>query len=196
MSNPKSAGVAKVVEQTKRYYDGAADTIYRDIWGENIHLGLFEEEGESLHSASDRTNKRIAAAAGLSAEQNVLEVGCGYGAVARHLAKTVGCQVVATNISKRELAEARRLTNEAGLDDRVQFLYGDFHGLDFEPETFDVYWCQESFLHAADKSQVLQEAEAGRPSGLDRIAGARRNAGRNPRAHIRACRLAGNVGCA
>lgn len=158
VKNPKSAGVEKVVEQTKRYYDGAADTIYRDIWGENIHLGLFESEGESLHTASDRTNQRIAATAGLSAEQNVLEVGCGYGAVARHLAKTVGCQVVATNISKRELAEARRLTNEAGLDDRVQFLYGDFHGLDFEPETFDVYWCQESFLHAADKAQVLQEA--------------------------------------
>jgi sarcosine/dimethylglycine N-methyltransferase len=156
--NPKSSGVSHVVEQTKRYYDGAADTIYREIWGENIHLGLFEDEGESLHVANDRTNHRCAAAAALSPGQKVLEVGCGYGATARFLAQTAGCSVTATNISDRELAEARRLTKAAGLDDKVQFAYGDFHALDFPNEAFDVYWCQESFLHAADKAQVLQEA--------------------------------------
>jgi glycine/sarcosine/dimethylglycine N-methyltransferase len=155
---PKGTGIPHVVEQTKRYYDGAADTIYREIWGENIHLGLFEEPGEPLQTAMERTNRRIAAAAGLTSDQNVLEVGCGYGATARFLAQTVGCQVVATNISDRELAEARRLTKDVGLDDLVQFAYGDFHGLEFEPETFDAYWCQESFLHAADKAHVLGEA--------------------------------------
>ncbi|MCA8928743.1 MAG: methyltransferase domain-containing protein [Alphaproteobacteria bacterium] len=155
---PRNTGVAKVVEQTKRYYDGAADTIYREIWGENIHLGLFEEEGESLQDANARTNKRLAALAGLSSEQTVLEVGCGYGATARFLAETVGCNVVATNISDRELAEAKRLTEAAGLGDKVRFAYGDFHALDFPDDHFDVYWCQESFLHAADKEQVLREA--------------------------------------
>ncbi len=157
-TNPKVAGVAKVVEQTKRYYDGAADTIYREIWGENIHLGLFENDEEPLPAAMERTNQRCAEAAGLSADQKVLEVGCGYGATARYLAKTIGCQVTATNISERELAEARRLTKEANLDDKVSFAYGDFHGLDFPDESFDVYWCQESFLHAADKAHVLNEA--------------------------------------
>lgn len=154
----RGASVAKVVEQTKRYYDGAADTIYREIWGENLHLGLFESEDEPLQVANERTNERCVAIAGLSKEQSVLEVGCGYGATARYLAKTVGCKVTATNISDRELAEARRLTTAAGLDDKVNFAYGDFHALDIPDETFDVYWCQESFLHAADKDQVLQEA--------------------------------------
>lgn len=158
LPNPKSAGVKHVVEQTKRYYDGAADTIYREIWGENIHLGLFENDDDQLPEAMDRTNKHVAEIANLTPDQSVLEVGCGYGATARFLAKTVGCSVVATNISDRELAEARRLTKAAGLDDKVRFAYGDFHALDFQDGQFDVYWCQESFLHAVDKLQVLQEA--------------------------------------
>lgn len=155
---PRAATVAQVVEQTKRYYDGAADTIYREIWGENIHLGLFEAEGETLPVANERTNHYCAAATGLSPEQHVLEVGCGYGATARFLAETAGCTVTATNISDREMTEARRLTKAAGLEDKVKFAYGDFHALDFPDDTFDVYWCQESFLHAADKAQVLHEA--------------------------------------
>ena len=156
--NPRASGVTHVVEQTKRYYDGAADTIYREIWGENIHLGMFEDEKEPLPAAMERTNRRVAELAALKPEQQVLEVGCGYGATARFLAESVGCQVVATNISDRELAEARRLTKAAALDDKVSFAYGDFHGLDFPDDRFDVYWCQESFLHAADKEQVLREA--------------------------------------
>jgi len=158
LRNLTTAGVKHVVEQTKRYYDGAADTIYREIWGENIHLGLFEDEGETLQAANERTNEHLASIANLSPDQTVLEVGCGYGATARFLARTVGCQVVATNISDRELTEARRLTEAAGLDGKVTFAYGDFHGLDVPDEQFDVYWCQESFLHAADKEQVLREA--------------------------------------
>ena len=152
------ATIAQVVEQTKQYYDGAADTLYREIWGENIHLGLFERDGEGLPEANHRTNERCAALAALQAGQEVLEVGCGYAATARYLASAIGCRVTATNISERELAEARRLTVAAGLSEHVSLAYGDFHGLGYDDGTFDVYWCQESFLHAADKRQVLAEA--------------------------------------
>jgi len=148
----------RYVAETKRYYDGAADQIYREIWGENIHLGLFEQENEDLPAAMARSNRRMAEGVGLRPEHEVLEVACGYGALARYLAQTFGCRVLASNISERELAWARELTAKAGLTNKVTFEYGDFHELPYASERFDYYWSQEAFLHAVDKGQVLAEA--------------------------------------
>lgn len=153
-----SVAINDVVSETKSYYDGAADQIYRDIWGENIHLGLFERQDESLHDAMRRSNEEMARRAELGARDLVLDVGCGYGALARFLAQRFGCRVLATNISERELAWGAELTEEAGLDDRVSFEWADFHELPYDERRFDRYWSQEAFLHAADKAKVLEEA--------------------------------------
>ncbi|MCP5155846.1 MAG: methyltransferase domain-containing protein [Ectothiorhodospiraceae bacterium] len=150
--------IKRYVGETRRYYDGAADQIYRDIWGENIHLGVFEHSGEALPSAMERSNRRMSERLGLGPEHRVIEVACGYGAMARYLARNYGCEVVASNISERELSRARHLTEEAGLADKVRFEYGDFHELAHHDGQFDVYWSQEAFLHAVDKTQVLAEA--------------------------------------
>jgi sarcosine/dimethylglycine N-methyltransferase len=88
----------------------------------------------------------------------VLDVGCGYGALARYLARNFGGHVVASNISERELEWGRELTAEEGLDDKVEFEWADFHNLPFDESAFDYYWSQEAFLHAVDKGKVLREA--------------------------------------
>jgi sarcosine/dimethylglycine N-methyltransferase len=33
--------IASIVSTTQTYYDGPADEIYRSIWGDNIHLGVY-----------------------------------------------------------------------------------------------------------------------------------------------------------
>ena len=153
-----SEAIRDVVRDTQAYYDGAADEIYRDIWGENIHIGFFEREGESLRAAMKRSNERMAEPARLTAHDRVLDVGCGYGALARYLAGRYGCSVLATNISERELAWGRQLTAEQGLSEKVTFDWADFHDLQYEDDSFECYWSQEAFLHAADKAVVLKEA--------------------------------------
>ncbi len=155
MSDDTTRGV---VEETQAYYDGAAHNIYQDIWGENIHLGLFAHPEESLHDAMHRSNEVLAAKAGLTADVYALDVGCGHGALARYLARTFGCRVLATNISEKELDWGRDLTEKEGLSDKVDFQWADFHALPYEDATFDQYWSQEAFLHAADKMKVLNEA--------------------------------------
>lgn len=148
----------QIVELTKEYYDGAANEIYRDIWGENIHMGVFDSPDDDLPTAMDRCNARVSERAGLTPDSYVLDVGCGYGAMARFLARNFGCRVLATNISDRELEWGRELTEKEGLSDKVEFGWADFHDLPYDSDTFDFYWSQEAFLHAADKSLVLREA--------------------------------------
>lgn len=155
MSGPE---IGAVVAETRDYYDGAANEIYREIWGENIHMGIFESPDESFQTAMDRSNWRMAEGVGLGPAHEVLDVGCGYGALARYLAANFGCRVLATNISERELEWGRELTADAGLSDKVSFEYADFHDLPYEDGRFDYYWSQEAFLHAADKKRVLQQA--------------------------------------
>lgn len=150
--------VRSVVRRTQAYYDGAADEIYKEVWGENLHLGSFESPSEDLPTAMRRTNARMIGLSGIAATDSVLDVGCGYGALARELARTVGCTVLATNISEKELAWARELTERAGLTDKVEFGWADYHDLPYEAGSFDAYWSQEAFLHAADKHKVLEEA--------------------------------------
>lgn len=157
-SDPKTKKLNRLVRETREYYDGAADEIYRDIWGENIHLGTFDLADESLTSAMVRSNQRVGDLMDVSSRDRVLDVGCGYGAFARHLSHRFGCRVVATNISERELEWGRELTDEAGLDDLVTFEWADFHDLPYDDDTFDFYTSQEAFLHAADKKLVLGEA--------------------------------------
>ncbi|MEQ8965137.1 MAG: methyltransferase domain-containing protein [Azospirillaceae bacterium] len=154
----KAEGVAGVVDETKDYYDGPADQIYRDIWGENVHIGTFKSKDDSLQDAMARSNINMAEGAGLKASDLVLDVGCGYGALARFLAEKYGCRVLATNISDKEIAWGQELTEKARLADKVSFEWADFHDLPYTDKSFDVYWSQEAFLHAADKRKVLREA--------------------------------------
>ncbi len=149
----------EIVSSTKAYYDGPADQIYRTIWGDNIHLGVPCGEECPHPEAMEHTNQIIAQAVNLTPDTRVLDLGCGYGSTARYLASEFGCPVTAINISENELELAWERTLEAGLENLVEFEYGDFHNLIYADDSFHVVWSQESFLHAADKSKVLSECQ-------------------------------------
>ncbi len=145
------------VADQQAYFD-AVDEYVRRVWGEDIHVGIFESPHESLGAAMQRTNQRVSQGVGLTADHVVLEVACGYGSTARYLASNYGCRVVATNISERELEHGRALTAAAGLADKVSFEWADFHELPFGDGEFDYFWCHDSLLYSEDKPRVIDEA--------------------------------------
>lgn len=146
------------VKAARTYYDGTADEIYRSIWGSSIHFGLFEHEEESLPTAMQRAKDTMISGISLHQDSKVLEVGCGYGTLARQLARSFNCSILATNISEKQLSRANELTNAEGLSDKVRFEKCDFHNLPYGNDSFEVYWSQESFVHAGDRARVLNEA--------------------------------------
>jgi len=147
------------VADTKAYYDGPADEIYRLVWGDNIHLGVPCNDACPHPEAMEHTNEIMAEIANMEKGAKVLDMGCGYGGTARYLARECGCSVVGINVSEKELEVAKATAREAGLVDSLTFERGDFHSLRYADESFDVVWSQEAFLHGADKNQIISEAK-------------------------------------
>jgi cyclopropane-fatty-acyl-phospholipid synthase len=61
---------------------------------------------------------------------DVVEAGCGWGALALHMAERYDVKVRAYNISTEQVSWARERAAALGLDDRVEFVLGDYRKID------------------------------------------------------------------
>ena len=99
----------------------------------------------------------------------VLEVGCGTGATVRALARRADFlgKAVGVDQSAPFIDAARRFARDENLGDRVDFLVGDAHDLDFPDATFDAVFAHTLISHVTDPETVLREmARVVRPGGL------------------------------
>lgn len=164
------AGYSLPVNTTRNYYNSTpADRFYATVWGgEDIHIGLYEPEGESISAASRRTVERLdSCLPALAAQDHVLDLGAGYGGAARYLAETHGCQVSCLNLSEIQNERNRQINEQRGLQKLVSVHDGNFEDIPFKDELFDVVWSQDSFLHSGDRQLVVQEAvRVLKPGGL------------------------------
>ncbi|MFP4172044.1 MAG: SAM-dependent methyltransferase [Candidatus Hydrogenedentota bacterium] len=152
--------ISEAVDAAKQYYDSAdADNFYHTVWGgEDLHLGIYESPDEPIFDASRRTVAHMASKLkNLKNDAKVIDVGAGFGGSARYLARTYGCEVVALNLSEAENERDRQKNKEQGLDHLVTVVDGNFESLPYENESFDIVWCQDSFLHSADRGKVIEE---------------------------------------
>lgn len=61
--------------------------------------------------------------------EEVVEAGCGWGALALYMARHHGVKVKAYNISKEQVAYAREQARQQGLQDRVTYIEGDYRDI-------------------------------------------------------------------
>src|SRR6516165_5194994 len=83
------------------HYDDL-DRFYREIWGEHVHHGLWTETRATPEEAAHRLIEAVADQARIKAGDLVCDVGCGYGATARVLARDYGARVTALTISEAQ----------------------------------------------------------------------------------------------
>lgn len=89
--------------------------------------------GTSLEDAQQAKLERIAALLALSGGEDVLEIGCGWGALARHLARACR-RVTGLTLSREQLDHARLQVRTGGLGDRIDLRLQDYRAVD---ERFD-----------------------------------------------------------
>ncbi len=126
-------------------YEGAVGIIWEMLMGEQIHVG------------GERETDILARAAGVNAGTRVLDVLCGLGGPARHLARTYGATVTGLDATGRMVDEAIARTENVGLGDRVTFRLGNGLDMPFRSGIFDVVWGQDSWCYVTDKDRLIRE---------------------------------------
>jgi cyclopropane-fatty-acyl-phospholipid synthase len=90
---------------------------------------IFEHDGMTLEQAQVAKLERICEKLQLGPQDRVIEIGSGWGAFALHAARTRGCHVTTTTISREQHDHVLEEVRRAGLEDRVTVLMQDYREL-------------------------------------------------------------------
>jgi tocopherol O-methyltransferase len=85
------------------------DSFYRELWGEHLHHGFWIGGRDSSEIAVRRLVDIVVQKAQIKPGDEVIDIGCGYGAPARQLADEHGAKVTAITVSPVQLAYAQNL---------------------------------------------------------------------------------------
>lgn len=145
--------------------------FYREFLGNHWHTGYYLFDDQPIGPQDQlRMEQRIAESAGLVPGCQVLDVGCGIGGPACHLASITGACIRGLTPNAAQLALACKLAIDAGIADRVTFDQGCASALPYPDDCFDVVLFFESPCHFPDRSQFFREVwRVLRPGG--RLAG-------------------------
>ena len=152
-----ASGEPASAELVDRYYT-LCIPFYREFLGDHWHTGFYPEQGAIGPGDPLRMELLVARSAGVAAGSRVLDVGCGVGGTACHLARALGAHVsgLTPNAAQRELAQARAA--ELGLQEQARFDTGWAHALPYESGSFDAVLFFESACHFPDRAAFLAEA--------------------------------------
>jgi cyclopropane-fatty-acyl-phospholipid synthase len=90
----------------------------------------------SLEAAQAAKMDLVCRKIGLKPGMRVAEAGCGWGALALHMARHYGANVRAWNISREQIRFARERARNEGLDDKVEFVEDDYRNIEGEFDAF------------------------------------------------------------
>jgi tocopherol O-methyltransferase len=133
------------------HYD-ELDPIYRRVWGDHVHHGLWTRGDESPAEAVEALSDRVGALLAPSPRQHLVDIGCGYGATAARFAERLGVTVTGFTLSaaQHRIAAAR--------PGPLSFQCRDWLANGFAEDVFDHGYAIESSEHMTDKPRFFAEA--------------------------------------
>ena len=119
------------------HYDLTTD-FYR-LWLDSrlvYTCGYFPSPSTSLEQAQLAKMDYVCRKLQLQPGETVVEAGCGWGALALHMAKNYGVKVKAFNISREQILVARELATREGLSGQVEFIEDDYRNISGRCDVF------------------------------------------------------------
>lgn len=117
-------------ENVHRHYD-LGNAFYR-LWldAEMLYTCAYYEHPEMTLEAAQRAKMDLVCRKlQLRPNETVVEAGCGWGALALHMARRYGVRVRAFNLSREQIAYARQRAARESLQDRVEFVEDDYRNV-------------------------------------------------------------------
>ena len=102
---------------------------------------------------------------GVTADDNVLEVGSGWGGCARYIARRTGARVTAVELQQDYHDIGRGLTGRAGLLSLVEHQLGDFLSAEIAPDSFDHVVSWLALFHIPRRRDYLAKIRASLKAG-------------------------------
>ena len=113
-----------------QHYDLGTD--FFKLWLDRQLLytcAYFPAPSATLEDAQEAKMEYVCRKLQLQPGESVVEAGCGWGALARYMARRRGVRVRAFNISRDQIQFARRMAAEEGLNGQVEFIEDDYRNI-------------------------------------------------------------------
>jgi len=120
-----------------QHYDLNTDFYQRWLDAELVYTcAYFPSPEATLEEAQIAKMDLVCRKLQLQRGESVVEAGCGWGALALHMARHYGARVKAFNLSHEQIVYARQRARQEGLDSQVEFIEDDYRNISGH---FDVF---------------------------------------------------------
>ena len=151
-SSPRESSLRRLVERLRRPHintlSGSRENIHHhyDIGNEFYSLWLgqtmaytcayYPTPTATLDEAQTAKMDHVCRKVRLRAGESVVEAGCGWGALALHMAQHYGVKVRAFNISHEQVAYARARAAKLGMSSQVEYVEDDYRNISGHYDAF------------------------------------------------------------
>jgi ubiquinone/menaquinone biosynthesis C-methylase UbiE len=148
----------------EQFFDGSTQT-YLSFWDSEgvLHTGYFAGGNtDDYAAAAEHTSRLLGDEAGLTASSRVLDVGCGCGNFAFHLARRFGCRCEGLDLSRERIQfalgkRAETAARHDGVGELVSFRHGSATQLPYEAASFSHVVSQDALFLVPDKARSHAE---------------------------------------
>jgi cyclopropane-fatty-acyl-phospholipid synthase len=138
----------KAKENIHHHYDIGND--FYKLWLDKEEMqytcAYFPNEDMKLEQGQIAKLHHVCRKLDLRPGDKVVEAGCGWGGLARFMAKHYGVTVTAYNISKQQVKYARQRAEDEGLTEQIEYVLDDYRNLS---GTYDVFVSVGMLEHVA-----------------------------------------------
>jgi len=136
--NPRPTGISEARENIHHHYD-LGNEFYR-LWLDTAEMqytcAYYERPDLTLEQAQLAKLEHVCRKLRLKPGMTVVEAGCGWGGLARYMARNYGVKVHAYNISREQLAYARAEAERQQLGSRIEYIEDDYRNIQGQYDAF------------------------------------------------------------
>ncbi|MBK1886307.1 MULTISPECIES: SAM-dependent methyltransferase [Marinobacter] len=135
---PRSTGLMEARDNIHHHYDLGND--FYQLWLDKAEMqytcAYYERPELSLEQAQLAKMEHVCRKLRLKPGMTVVEAGCGWGGLARYMARNYGVTVHAYNISREQIAYAREQARQQGLESQIEYIEDDYRNIRGQYDAF------------------------------------------------------------